>query len=420
MSINKQLLLLFGLLYSFNGFSQTINSAYSQRDIGNLAREGYSQIRGTGGTSLGIRSSNYINYVNPASYTSQDTNTFLFDVGLIGKHKTMSSKTENTTDQFLNLNNMGLGFPIFKSWKFSLGMVPYSRVGYNIKDESEQYNGIDVTDYYEGMGGINQFYIGNAFSLWNKLSIGLNFSYYFGEIDHLSEKHADSLRVERVKETYVLNGIRFTGGIQYHEKINEDLGITIGVIFGNPTTMKSTRQYLLETTPSTDSDQNFTRDTIINKTNIKQDVELPMKYGAGVAIDYKDKWLIGLDYKQDNWASLSNKGMYETFGDMSSIHVGVEFIPERYSLKYYWKRMRYRIGAFYEKNRRIISGTQLENRGISVGLGFPIKYSSTTFNISYEFNKFGTTENNLILMNNHTLLFNISFHDVWFVKPKIR
>ncbi|MFW6224913.1 MAG: hypothetical protein ACOC4B_01450 [Bacteroidota bacterium] len=419
MSINKKLFLVFGLVYSFNGFSQTINSPYSQRDIGNLAREGYSQIRGIGGTSLAIRSSNYINYVNPASYTSQDTSTFLFDIGLIGKYKQLSSSKGNASDQFLNLNNIGLGIPVYKWWKFSLGMVPYSRVGYNIKDESDQ-QGFEVTDYYEGMGGINQFYFGNAFSFWNKVSIGLNVSYYFGEIDHVSEKHADTIKVERTKNTCVLNGLRFNGGIQYHDKINEDLGITIGVIYGNKTAMKSTCDSLVETTPSSLSDQNFIRDTIINKTNIKQDVDLPMKYGAGIAITYKDKWLIGLDYKQGNWGTLSNQGMYKTLGDMSSINFGVELIPERHSLKYYWKRMRYRIGAFYEKNRRIINGTQLENRGISVGLGFPLKYSSTTFNISYEFNKFGTTEKNLILMNNHTILFNISFHDIWFVKPKIR
>ena len=58
------------------------NSPYSQYGLGVLTDQGNSYNRGMNGVGLGLRESNQINYINPASYSSIDSLTFVFDVGM--------------------------------------------------------------------------------------------------------------------------------------------------------------------------------------------------------------------------------------------------------------------------------------------------------------------------------------------------
>ena len=58
------------------------NSPYSQYGLGVLTDQGNGINRGMNGVGLGLREGNQINYLNPASYSSVDSLTFIFDVGM--------------------------------------------------------------------------------------------------------------------------------------------------------------------------------------------------------------------------------------------------------------------------------------------------------------------------------------------------
>lgn len=57
------------------------SSPYTRYGYGNIIDGGYGQSRAMGGLSYGVRPSQYINAVNPASYTSIDSLTFRFEAG---------------------------------------------------------------------------------------------------------------------------------------------------------------------------------------------------------------------------------------------------------------------------------------------------------------------------------------------------
>ena len=56
------------------------NSPYTRFGYGEISDGAATELRGMGGVSLGNRSQHTINSVTPASYTSVDSLTFMFDV----------------------------------------------------------------------------------------------------------------------------------------------------------------------------------------------------------------------------------------------------------------------------------------------------------------------------------------------------
>ena len=57
------------------------NSPYTRFGYGDVTESTATELRGMGGVSLGNRSRNTISPLNPASYSSVDSLTFMFDIG---------------------------------------------------------------------------------------------------------------------------------------------------------------------------------------------------------------------------------------------------------------------------------------------------------------------------------------------------
>ena len=57
------------------------------------------------------------------------------------------------------------GFPVTKWWKSSLGMLPFSKIGYDVKIFIPVDKFSNVINEIEGDGGLNQFFWGNGFKI---------------------------------------------------------------------------------------------------------------------------------------------------------------------------------------------------------------------------------------------------------------
>ena len=73
--------LLVGICMSALAQSGT-NSPYSQYALGVLSDQSQGYNRGMNGLGIGLRSGNQVNVLNPASYSSIDSLTMIFDLGL--------------------------------------------------------------------------------------------------------------------------------------------------------------------------------------------------------------------------------------------------------------------------------------------------------------------------------------------------
>ncbi|MCK7538904.1 MAG: hypothetical protein MZV63_52190 [Marinilabiliales bacterium] len=82
------LICLLALLTAGAAGQKNVLSPYARYGIGNLEQQGTFRTLAMGGISSGIRNNLTLNYVTPASYSSIDTTSFIFDFGLdYGCHK---------------------------------------------------------------------------------------------------------------------------------------------------------------------------------------------------------------------------------------------------------------------------------------------------------------------------------------------
>ena len=138
------------------------NSPYSQYGLGQLSEQTSGFNRGMNGLGLGFREHNQVNYINPASYSSMDSLTFIFDAGMSGQ---ITNFSENGTK--VNANNADFeyavaGFRAFKHVGVSFGLIPFTNIGYNysVTDYLDGDRSTTYTNTYSGSGGIHQVYFG--------------------------------------------------------------------------------------------------------------------------------------------------------------------------------------------------------------------------------------------------------------------
>ena len=165
------------------------NSPYTRYGYGNLSDQSFGNSKAMGGLSYGLRDGFQINASNPASYTAVDSLTFLFDAGLSLQNANFKEGTVQTNAKNSTVDYIAMQFRLFEGMGFSAGFLPYSTVGYNMSHTYDLGtdalgNPIQVNDSYNGTGGLQQVYVGLGYKVFKNLSVGVNFSYLFGEISH--------------------------------------------------------------------------------------------------------------------------------------------------------------------------------------------------------------------------------------------
>ena len=176
MKITKQLLVLALLLSSSVAMlAQNAMTPYSRYGYGILQDNATSTQRAMGGVGYAMSSGRQINVMNPASYASIDSLTFLFDMG-IGATALWSEENGRSGKDFGGgLDYITMQFPISKYMGASVGLLPFSSVGYSFGNEI-----VHGSNAYEGSGGLNQLYAGLSGRFFNHFSVGANVSYLFG------------------------------------------------------------------------------------------------------------------------------------------------------------------------------------------------------------------------------------------------
>lgn len=399
-----------------------INSPYTRYGLGNLVENGMDpRITAMGGLYYGFRANNLINTANPASYGAFDSVSFVFDAGIFGMLTKL--QTNNLSDQgsYISLSHLTFGFPVTHWWKTSLGILPFSFVGYDIYNTDEVEDIGNVMYLYQGSGGLNQLYWGNAFNIGKKLSIGFNLKYMFGSIVR-SRGIAFPDSVE-MKNTYLRGSLRpsdFYGeiGIQYKTKVSKDLFLVIGGVFGPQVDINTKASYLATTYFGDINSVQIYYDTIDVRLNEKGSFTLPVRTGAGITVGKEGKWIAGVDFLWQNWENYTYFGQSDSLANRWNIAAGGEYTPNYRSIGSYMQKVSYRAGFHYGKTPMNLYGKHLDEIGISFGLGLPIKKSKSTVNLSVNFGKTGTTQNNLIQENFIRFTIGVNAFEIWFLKSK--
>ena len=406
------------------------NSPYSQYGWGVLADQSQGMNRGMGGLSQGLRSSDKINFLNPASYSAVDSLTMLFDVGLALQ---ITNFKEGGTR--LNANNADFEYAVvaFRATKnlgVSLGIVPFSNIGYDYDDsykqaaEYETY--VTFTESYSGDGGIHQAYLGLGWQPFKGVSIGVNGAYLWGSYEKSASVAASDGYVNTVTRTYVatIKSYKIDFGLQLEFNVTKKDVLTLGgtYTFGHKLGCSAESQ-MLNINSQTSV---YTGDTV----SINDAFELPTIVRAGFAWNHNNQLTFGFDYTFMKWGNIDFPETDDISGeyvmksgllkDRHQYTFGAEFVPNEQGRKF-MDRIRYRIGAYYATPYITCNGLDgPKEYSISAGLGIPIinNYNNRSIiNISAQWVHYTATD--LIKENTFRINVGITFNERWFMKWKV-
>lgn len=405
--------------------AQDINSPFSRFGLGRLYGKNVSaQLQSMGGISLGIANPYIINMANPASYAAFDSLTFVFQTGIFGSLTTLRNTITSDQSNYATMSQMVMGFPVTRWWRSSMGVTPYSKVGYNTRIAIPVSGfGPMVSDRW-GKGGITQAYWGNGFNLSHNLRVGVNLTYLFGNTRFYNMVYsADSLNVFGTKnEQYLRVGdFIYDWGVQYDIHLKKNRKIILGLVYSNRVNVTAYRSVLTTTiTGGYGTNVGVVRDTIRYVPDEKGSVLIPAHYGIGFTYSQLGQWLIGADVKWQDWSKFKSFGQAGYLQNTFSVAIGGEFTPKHNTISSLGKRMTYRFGAYFNQTYLNMYGHSINEYAITGGIRFPFKRTRSNLNLGIALGSRGTLQNNLIKESFFSLSFGINIVENWFYKRKYR
>ncbi len=396
-----------------------ISSPYSRYGIGSFQNRNTLVIGSMGGLSKAISDPLIINPGNPASYSAIDTMSFLFDGALIVSNTKLSNTSLSQSTNYVSLSYFTIGFPLHRKLKTSIGLLPYSDIGYKIFDNQQLENIGDVSFKYEGDGGLTQIYWGNSYQLRSNLSVGINTSYIFGNliktrrIEYKSENTFNTLN----KVTNQIGGFMFQAGLQHVLNINDKYFLQTGLTYGLKSSLNSSDDFFSATYTLNSLGEELMKDTIEDFVNQNGKIEIPMSIGGGFIFGKKDHFMFGIDAEWQKWEDFRFFGKNDSLKNSIMISAGGTYIPSANSSSFF-KRTKYRAGFRYQQSALELKNTQINDMSVSLGMGIPILRSKNHLNIGIEIGQTGTISNDLIKMNYVRFQIGMQFYERWFHRRK--
>lgn len=391
------------------------NSPYTRYGYGELANRSFGAGRSMGGVGIGLRSSKQINPMNPASYSSMDSMTFLFDFGASAQLSWFKDGTNKQNDVNGNVDYMAMQFPLCKQMAMSIGLLPYSHVGYKF-GESKTTDDQEYIEAFDGTGGLNQLYAGLSVDIWKKrLSIGANIIYLFGSNTHNATTYytsSTSTNIYSIRKLKI-HDVMFDFGAQYTHPLSKTDNLIIGLVY---TPQKKLANKTYETIRN--GTNSSYADVVSGDTTTHLRYDIPNGYGIGLSYVRKDKFIAAVDYAYQDWSNASFAGEKGQFKNRSKVAAGFEYIPNLYS-RPYMNRMRYRVGASYTNSYIQVNGHDYKEYGATVGLGFPISDARSFINVSFEYVKIKPNVHTMIDENYLRMTLSYTFNEHWFFKRKV-
>ncbi len=398
-----------------------IASPYSRFGIGDLSDNNNAWNSSMGEIGLALRSRYHVNYSNPASYTAFDSTSFLFEGGAMATLVTLNSNLQSASRNYATVGYLVFGLPVTKWWRTSFGLLPFSEVGYNVANIDEVAGIGNIIRVYRGSGGINRLYWGNGFKIYKNLSIGFNASYLFGSMLRQAKAiFPDSIYFSNIKQdNYVtISDMYFTYGLQYQFKLKKDIRMTAGAVFSTNTAIGAKADMIAQTFFLSSDGAEYPKDTILKTAGYKGTILIPAMFGLGLSCENPDKWLVGADFKWQNWKKFKAFDLSDSLVNSFQVNAGAELLPNINSYTNYLKRIRYRLGFLYNSTYLQLRGKHLNEYAFSIGFGLPLRGMKTMLNLGAQVGTRGTTEANLIKESYFKFIIGFSIYEKWFVKRK--
>ena len=425
LKINKLLIASILILTQLSLAAQNnTNSPYTRFGYGELADRSFGAGRAMGGVGFGLRSSKQINPMNPASYSCMDSLTFLFDFGASGQLSWFDDGVNKQHNINGNVEYIAMQFPIHKRIAMSVGLLPYSYVGYSFGARRTSEGGFNYVETFNGSGGLNDLYAGLSIDIWKKrLSVGANVGYLFGNIKHEQSSIVGqgSERNTIRNQNLEVRDIKLDFGVQYTHPISKTENVTFGLAFSPKNRLNATYINMTYAATSSGSAEIVASDTTKSKA-----FDIPNSIGFGASYVKNNKMTLAADVLYETWDKAYYDDSKDSFKNRVRVAAGGEFIPN-YQNRNFFGRVRYRAGAHYSNSYLMINNTDdaaykgngYNEYGVSVGFGLPLVDNRSLVNVSFEYTKINPSGKNMIDEQYFRFTVNYTFNEMWFWKKKV-
>ncbi len=432
--ISKQTLLLAWALVAVPGalFAQTngSNSPYSRYGFGLLSDRAVGFNKGMGGVAYGMRNGRELNPANPASYSSIDSLTFLFDIGMTFQNGNIDDGRARTNARNTSLDYVTAGFRLSPNLGMSLGLLPYSTIGYQMETSGYLGDGsATTTETYMGDGGLHKLYLGAGWKPFHPVSLGFNVGMLWGNMNHIVQAEVSTTDANSLRRQYDTDVLTYTAdfGVQMDFPINKDNELVVGLTYGLGHGIKSNAHFY---------NQIINSGTILAGDSISTPdaFELPHTFGAGLSWKYKDRLRLAADYEFQKWGSVRSPQVVESdaaidyrprtgmYKDAHRIAVGADYVANPNGVR--WRHhIRYRAGFEYKTSYTLVDGHEGPyTYTVSAGVGLPITniYSNRSLlNLSVQYQRVKPRMAGMLTENYLRFNIGIAFNERWFMKWKV-
>jgi hypothetical protein len=408
---------LFLTLFLMRGNAQNeISSPYSGFGVGLLTNIKAGPMAAMGGVSYAMQNPMTINFKNPAAYAVFDSLTFIADLGFSAVNGRLKTTNASQRGAYGRLDYLTIGAALTKRWRTSVGITPFSDVGYKIHDSRE-----DMNYTYDGSGGLMQLYWGNSVKIAKGLSVGLNASYLFGTMNNTRyvEFSGENFLNSRIAQTLIVDGIYLSAGLQYFTNIKENHKLGFGVVYENSAYIW-VKENLYINNYTNIYNPKASYDTVLNTIGERGRMVIPQSIGGGISYAFKNKLLVGVDLTWQNWDKYLCMGQKDSLKNALVTAVGLQYTPDPLSAKY-MKRVNFRAGAKYSSGYMRFNNSTISEYSVSFGIGLPLRsFSSLSlFNIMFEYGQYGTAKNDLILQSYYKISLNFTLQERLYQRIKL-
>ena len=417
---------------TLSAMSQVSNtlSPYSQFGLGMLADQSQSVGRGMGGVGIGMRGGQLVNMLNPASYSSVDSLSMIFDAGVMGQLTNFKEDAKKVNAHTADFDYAMALFRVMPKMGVSVGFVPFSNIGYSFSVEgyavdakSGQANLANKGTYaYKGSGGLSQAFIGIGWEVGKGLSLGANLSYLWGDYSRTTTVTNSDSYASVMTQTYSgsISSYKLDLGAQWQHRLDKDRLLNVGATVGIGHRLNGDAQFIRSTSSDSQADTSVVADAF----------ELPMSFGIGASLVSKNSLTLAVDYSLQTWSKLkypmvdaANSLYAQRSGVLSDRHrmaLGADWIPDARS-RSFLRRVHYRAGLYYATPYYKINGSNGPKEfGVSAGFGLPITNTwnnRSVLNVSAQWVRL--SQSSFVTENTFRINIGLTFNERWFAKWKV-
>lgn len=417
----KKILIAFLCVVAHGAFAQngTI-SPYSYFGIGDDRDKGAVDTQMMGGVSM-YGDSIHINLSNPAAYSKLRLTAYT--AGISHKEYQLKSWNEEQRTSVTNLDYLAIGFPLAKNVGFGFGIMPYSSVGYSLNSTSNSANG-EVSNFFEGEGGLNRLYASIGFEPIKNLSFGVTANFNFGTLEYQRIQSVEGVQFGTLDDRESnINGYDFKYALNYNPTIKDKYTLYTSVLINTQGNLTSENTQTLGSFSLVTGNNVEVVDVDLDASNLRNtELKIPTRTTFGLGFGENKKWFLGAEYSFQQMGDFENTflGLDNIdYGDANTYALGGYWIPDYRSLTGYFNRITYRAGLRYDMTGMTINNKEINNFGITFGLGLPLGADFSNLNVGFELGRRGTTDANLIEESYFKINLGLSLNARWFVKTKI-